>query len=84
MNEHTAHPVVNLMESKKTVTDKGGTMRPGAWKCDIKKESLAYKIYIKRISERHRHRYEYNNSSYVEQLQKQDCWHWGKSRYRIG
>jgi CTP synthase len=47
------------MESKKTVTDKGGTMRLGAWKCDIKKESLAYKIYGKEtISERHRHRYE--------------------------
>jgi CTP synthase len=45
MNEHTAHPVVNLMEEQKTVTDKG-TM-PGAWKCDIKKESLAYKIYGK-------------------------------------
>ncbi|MFV8356907.1 CTP synthase [Flavobacterium sp. XS1P32] len=70
MNEHTAHPVVNLMEEQKTVTDKGGTMRLGAWKCDIKKESLAYKIYGKEtISERHRHRYEYN-SSYVEQLQK--------------
>ena len=70
MNEHTAYPVVNLMEEQKTVTDKGGTMRLGAWKCDIKKESLAYKIYGKEtISERHRHRYEYN-SSYVEQLQK--------------
>jgi CTP synthase len=49
MNEHTAHPVVNLMEEQKTVTDKGGTMRLGAWKCDIKKESLAYKIYGKRL-----------------------------------
>ena len=69
MNEHTAHPVVNLMEEQKTVTDKGGTMRLGAWKCDIKKDSLAYKIYGKdTISERHRHRYEYN-SNYVAQLQ---------------
>jgi CTP synthase len=69
MNEHTAHPVVNLMEEQKTVTDKGGTMRLGAWKCDIKKDSLAYKIYGKEtISERHRHRYEYN-SIYVAQLQ---------------
>ena len=68
MNAHTAHPVVNLMEEQKTVTDKGGTMRLGAWKCDIKKDSLAYKIYgTDSISERHRHRYEYN-SSYVEQL----------------
>lgn len=69
MNEHTSHPVVNLMEEQKTVTDKGGTMRLGAWKCDIKKDSLAYKIYGKEtISERHRHRYEYN-SNYVAQLQ---------------
>ncbi len=70
MNEHTAHPVVNLMEEQKTITDKGGTMRLGAWKCDIKKDSLAYKIYGKEtISERHRHRYEYN-SNYVSQLEK--------------
>ena len=69
MNEHTSHPVVNLMEEQKTVTDKGGTMRLGACKCDIKKDSLAYKIYGKEtISERHRHRYEYN-SNYVAQLQ---------------
>ena len=69
MNEHTAHPVVNLMEEQKTITDKGGTMRLGAWKCDIKKDSLAYKIYGKEtISERHRHRYEYN-SKYVAQLE---------------
>ena len=68
MNAHTAHPVVNLMEEQKTVTDKGGTMRLGAWKCDIQKDSLAYKIYgTDSISERHRHRYEYN-SSYVQQL----------------
>jgi CTP synthase len=64
MNEGTSHPVVNLMEEQKNVTDKGGTMRLGAWKCDIKEGSLAHKIY-----ERHRHRYEYN-SSYVDVLQK--------------
>jgi CTP synthase len=70
MNENTKHPVVNLMEDQKTVTDKGGTMRLGAWKCDITPDSLAYKIYGKTsISERHRHRYEYN-SQYVDQLQK--------------
>jgi CTP synthase len=57
MNEHSSS--ITLWRSKKTVTDKGGTMRLGAWKCDIKKESLAYKIYGKEtISERHRHRYE--------------------------
>tara|TARA_R110000868_G_scaffold113827_1_gene305227 strand:- start:266 stop:1882 length:1617 start_codon:yes stop_codon:yes gene_type:complete len=70
MNEGTSHPVVNLMEEQKNVTDKGGTMRLGAWKCDIKEGSLAYKIYGKTtISERHRHRYEYN-SAYVDVLEK--------------
>ena len=70
MNEKTKHPVVNLMEEQKTITDKGGTMRLGAWKCDIKPNSLAHKIYgQKTISERHRHRYEYNNT-YKDELQK--------------
>ena len=70
MNEGTPHPVVNLMEEQKNVTDKGGTMRLGAWKCEIKEGSLAHQIYGKTIiSERHRHRYEYN-SAYVEALQK--------------
>jgi CTP synthase len=70
MNPKTKHPVVNLMEEQKTITDKGGTMRLGAWKCDIKPDSLAYKIYgSNTISERHRHRYEYN-SSYVDVLEK--------------
>ncbi|MEO7976311.1 CTP synthase [Flavobacterium sp.] len=70
MNEKTKHPVVNLMEEQKTITDKGGTMRLGAWKCDIKPNTLAYKIYgEKTISERHRHRYEYNNK-YKDELQK--------------
>ena len=70
MNDKTKHPVVNLMEEQKTITDKGGTMRLGAWKCDIKPNSLAHKIYgQKTISERHRHRYEYNNK-YKDELQK--------------
>lgn len=70
MNENTAHPVVNLMEEQKTITDKGGTMRLGAWKCNIKPGTLAYKIYGETaISERHRHRYEFN-SAYAEALDK--------------
>ena len=70
MNDQTPHPVVNLMEEQKSITDKGGTMRLGAWKCDIKPDTLAYKIYGKEtILERHRHRYEYN-SDYVDELQK--------------
>ena len=70
MNPDTKHPVVNLMEDQKTVTDKGGTMRLGAWKCEIKPDTLAYKIYGKTtISERHRHRYEFN-SHYLAELEK--------------
>lgn len=70
MNEQTKYPVVNLMEDQKNVTDKGGTMRLGAWKCDIKPDSLAFEAYGQStISERHRHRYEYN-SEFVDVLQK--------------
>jgi len=70
MNEGTAHPVIDLMEEQKTITDKGGTMRLGAWKCDITAGTLASKIYGKKqITERHRHRYEYN-SDYADKLEK--------------
>ncbi|MCI9845024.1 CTP synthase [Flavobacterium pectinovorum] len=70
MNDKTKHPVVNLMEDQKTVTDKGGTMRLGAWKCDITPNTLAHRIYgEKTISERHRHRYEFNNT-YKDELVK--------------
>ena len=70
MNDKTSNPVVNLMEEQKTVTDKGGTMRLGAWNCDIKAGTLAHKIYgTTSISERHRHRYEFN-SAYVSQLEQ--------------
>jgi CTP synthase len=69
MNEETKNPVIALMEEQKTITDKGGTMRLGAWKCDIVDVSLAHKIYQKsQIEERHRHRYEYNNE-YRKQLE---------------
>jgi CTP synthase len=69
MNEETSHPVIALMEDQKTITDKGGTMRLGAWKCDIKEGTLAHQIYGElQINERHRHRYEYNNA-YRKQLE---------------
>jgi CTP synthase len=69
MDSETKNPVIDLMESQKTVTEKGGTMRLGAWKCEIKPDTLAYKIYGKStIFERHRHRYEYNNA-YKNQLE---------------
>jgi CTP synthase len=69
MNANTTNPVINLMEEQKSVTNKGGTMRLGSWKCELKEGSLAYKIYgSKIIDERHRHRYEYNNA-YKTQLE---------------
>ncbi len=69
MNPETKNPVINLMEEQKAVTEKGGTMRLGAWACDIKEGSLAHKIYNDTsILERHRHRFEYN-SDYKTQLE---------------
>ena len=70
MNEKTSEPVINLMEAQKSVTEKGGTMRLGAWDCELVDGSLASKMYhgVTGISERHRHRYEFNNE-YKEQLQ---------------
>ncbi|CDT07927.1 MULTISPECIES: CTP synthase [Sphingobacterium] len=69
MNPDTPHPVINLMEDQKNITNMGGTMRLGAYDCDIKKGTKAYAIYGKtRISERHRHRYEFNND-YLEQYE---------------
>lgn len=69
MNEETPYPVISIMEDQKNVTDKGGTMRLGAWKCDIAEGTLAHTIYGKtQIQERHRHRYEFNNE-YRKQLE---------------
>jgi CTP synthase len=60
--ESTPEPVIDLMESQKSVLQKGGSMRLGAYPCIIKKDSLAYKAYAStEISERHRHRFEFNN-----------------------
>ncbi len=62
MEPHTPDPVINMMEDQKTITDKGGTMRLGAYTCKLKRDSLAHQIYGQtQISERHRHRYEFNN-----------------------
>lgn len=61
MNPSTPDPVIDLMEDQKSTTIKGGTMRRGAYDCQLDKNSLAYEIYGKElISERHRHRYEFN------------------------
>ena len=70
LEENTKDPVIHIMEEQKGIDKKGGTMRLGAYPCVIKEGSLAHKIYgEKEISERHRHRYEYNNS-YREKLEK--------------
>lgn len=69
MNPDTPDPVIDLMEEQKKITVKGGTMRLGAYPCDIKPESLAYQIYdSQQISQRHRHRWEFNNA-YLEQME---------------
>lgn len=69
LDNKTKNPVIHIMEEQKKVNKKGGTMRLGAYPCVIQKDTLARKIYGKEeISERHRHRYEYNNS-YRKQLE---------------
>ncbi|MCX6331399.1 MAG: CTP synthase [Bacteroidetes bacterium] len=63
MDPNTSHPVIDMMEEQKRITMKGGTMRLGSYPCTISKDTLAYKIYgTSEISERHRHRYEFNNA----------------------
>jgi len=70
MNADTTHPVIAMMEEQKSIADKGGTMRLGAYPCKIEDDSLARLIYRKRdISERHRHRYEFNNT-YLKAYEK--------------
>jgi CTP synthase len=69
-NANTKDPVIHLMEEQKEIINKGATMRLGAYPCVLKKGTLARKSYGKdQISERHRHRYEYNNG-YRERLEK--------------
>ncbi len=69
MNENAACAVINLMEEQKDVTEKGGTMRLGAWDCELSKDSKAFDAYQSTlISERHRHRYEFN-SEFKEQIE---------------
>ena len=59
----TAHPVISLLEEQQGIEDKGGTMRLGAYDCHVQSGTRAYKAYGKpNISERHRHRYEFNNA----------------------
>jgi CTP synthase len=70
-NANSAHPVIHLMESQAAIRKKGGTMRLGAYRCQLKSGSLAHKAYGQgTVSERHRHRYEFNND-YRQTLEKQ-------------
>jgi CTP synthase len=69
MDPDSKEPVIDLMEEQKKITAKGGTMRLGAYACEIKKDTLAHRIYgYSPISERHRHRWEFNNK-YLEQFE---------------
>ena len=62
MAPETKYPVIDIMDDQKNITKKGGTMRLGEYPCNISKNTKAATIYGKsRISERHRHRYEFNN-----------------------
>ena len=68
MDETCENPVINLMEDQKNITEMGGTMRLGAWDCEIVEDSKVFNAYKRTlISERHRHRYEFNDQ-YLKKL----------------
>ena len=68
MNPNTKFPVIDIMENQKNIQNKGGTMRLGAYNCKLEKNSFAHNAYKKdTIKERHRHRYEFNNS-YIDEF----------------
>lgn len=70
LNEKTTHNVIDIMEEQKNITNMGGTMRLGAYECELVKGSLAHQAYQSdKIMERHRHRYEFNNS-YKEEFEQ--------------
>jgi CTP synthase len=68
--EDSKHPVISMMEEQKNIANLGGTMRLGAYKCELKPNSKTANAYnTELISERHRHRFEFNNE-YLEQFEK--------------
>ena len=70
IDPHTTYPVINMMEEQKKISGMGGTMRLGTYPCSIKKDSKAYNAYqFEEVSERHRHRYEFNNG-YLSQFEQ--------------
>jgi len=69
-DSRASHPVIDLIPSQKNLDDKGGTMRLGAYPCEVKKGTRAYQAYrTDLVAERHRHRYEFNNR-YLETFKK--------------
>ena len=69
VNPKTGNPIIHLMPDQIAISNKGGTMRLGSYKCKLAKGSLAHKVYGKQlIEERHRHRYEFNNE-YLERFE---------------
>ncbi len=70
MYQNTPHPVIDLMDEQKSVINLGGTMRLGAYRCVLSKESKLSDVYgMAEIQERHRHRYEFNNR-YLKQFEE--------------
>ena len=68
--EDTKHPVISMMEEQKNISNMGGTMRLGAYKCELIPNSNAAIAYnTEKINERHRHRYEFNND-YLQQFEE--------------
>jgi CTP synthase len=79
MAPKTPAPVIHLQENQKKITNKGGTMRLGAYDCELKAGSLAAKVYNRPIiSERHRHRYEFNNL-YLQEFENMGMMATGKN-----
>ncbi|MCC6815916.1 MAG: CTP synthase [Saprospiraceae bacterium] len=70
VNPNTKNPIIDMMPDQKKIKSKGGTMRLGAFPCTLQQNTLAFKAYGKKnISERHRHRYEFNNK-YLKSFEK--------------
>ena len=70
ISEETPHPVISMMQEQKEISNMGGTMRLGAYRCQLKSKSKVAMAYnLDKISERHRHRYEFN-SAYLEDFEK--------------
>ena len=79
MDVATPHPVIDLMDSQRDVTDMGGTMRLGAYPCSMVSDSIAARAYGKdSVEERHRHRWEFNNA-YRERFEAVNLWPTGIS-----